>query len=92
MIDRLCLCFLPLHVFLLTSLQNPYHGLKTVPWTTQGNRRRGIKGVRDIGSSATFPLSITRAEGEGPFNVDLMSAIMAWVENGSAPFALVASH
>jgi hypothetical protein len=30
--------------------------------------------------------------GEGPFSVDLLSPIMAWVERGSAPDALVASH
>ena len=30
--------------------------------------------------------------GEGPFNVDLMSAIMAWVETGQAPHKLIAYH
>lgn len=30
--------------------------------------------------------------GEGPFNVDLLSAIMSWVETGQAPHRLIASH
>ena len=30
--------------------------------------------------------------GEGPFRFDLLSAIMAWVEQGQAPAAIVASH
>jgi Tannase and feruloyl esterase len=30
--------------------------------------------------------------GEGPFTVDLLSVMMAWVERGTAPGALIASH
>jgi len=30
--------------------------------------------------------------GEGPFDFDVLSAIMAWVERGTAPFAIEASH
>lgn len=30
--------------------------------------------------------------GEGPFNVNLLSAIVAWVETRTEPFAVVASH
>jgi hypothetical protein len=30
--------------------------------------------------------------GEGPFNFDLLSTIMAWVETGNAPYRIVAYH
>jgi Tannase and feruloyl esterase len=39
-----------------------------------------------------FPGGYHCAGGEGPFTVDLLSAIMAWVERGTAPNALLASH
>jgi feruloyl esterase len=39
-----------------------------------------------------FPGGYHCGGGEGPFTVDLMSAIMAWVENAHAPYALIASH
>jgi feruloyl esterase len=39
-----------------------------------------------------FPGGYHCGGGEGPFNVDLLSAIMAWVERGHAPNELIASH
>lgn len=39
-----------------------------------------------------FPGGYHCGGGEGPFTVDLMSAIMAWVENAHAPYALIATH
>ncbi|MCX6630145.1 MAG: tannase/feruloyl esterase family alpha/beta hydrolase, partial [Candidatus Solibacter sp.] len=39
-----------------------------------------------------FPGGYHCGGGDGPFTVDLLSPIMAWVESGSAPNALLASH
>lgn len=39
-----------------------------------------------------FPGGYHCGGGEGPFTVDLLSPIMAWVEGGTAPNALLASH
>ena len=39
-----------------------------------------------------FPGGYHCGGGEGPFNFDLLSAIMAWVETGSAPYKMIAYH
>lgn len=39
-----------------------------------------------------FPGGHHCAGGEGPFTVDLLSPIMAWVERGTSPNALLAAH
>ena len=39
-----------------------------------------------------FPGGYHCAGGEGPFTVDLLSPIMAWVERGTSPNALLAAH
>jgi len=39
-----------------------------------------------------FPGGYHCGGGEGPFDVDVLSPIMAWVESGAAPDALIASH
>lgn len=39
-----------------------------------------------------FPGGSHCSGGDGPFTVDLLSPIMAWVERGAAPSALLASH
>jgi hypothetical protein len=56
------------------------------------NQVMGERSVQQFARLYLFPGGYHCGGGEGPFNFDLMSAIMAWVEKGSAPFSLLASH
>jgi hypothetical protein len=52
----------------------------------------GKDAVKTFARLYLFPGGSHCRGGEGPFNVDLLSAIMSWVETGSAPHKLIASH
>ena len=66
--------------------------LNTIAYYTAMNTNMGEKATQQFARLYLFPGGYHCGGGEGPFNFDLMSAIMAWVETGSAPFDLVASH
>jgi hypothetical protein len=66
--------------------------LNTIAYYTAMNQVMGEKAVTQFTRLYLFPGGYHCGGGEGPFNFDLMSAIMAWVEKGSAPLALLASH
>ncbi len=66
--------------------------LNTIAYYTAMDRVMGEAEVRKFARLYLFPGGYHCGGGEGPFNVDLLSAIMAWVERGTAPFVLLASH
>jgi feruloyl esterase len=66
--------------------------LNTIAYYTAMNQVMGAAAVKAFARLYLFPGGYHCGGGEGPFNFDLMSTIMAWVEKGSAPFALMASH
>ena len=66
--------------------------LNSIAYYTAMNKVMGEKAVGQFARLYLFPGGYHCAGGEGPFNFDVMSAMMAWVENGTAPFAMVASH
>ena len=66
--------------------------LNSIAYYIAMNRVMGDAEVRKFARLYLFPGGYHCGGGEGPFNVDLLSAIMAWAERGTAPTALVASH
>jgi Tannase and feruloyl esterase len=66
--------------------------LNTIAYYTAMNDVMGETEVQKFARLYLFPGGYHCGGGEGPFHFDLMSAVMAWVERGTAPFALVASH
>jgi hypothetical protein len=66
--------------------------LNTVAYYTAMNQVLGEKAVQQFARLYLFPGGYHCSGGEGPFNFDVLSAMMAWVEKNSAPFALIASH
>ena len=66
--------------------------LNTIAYYTAMNQVMGQKTVQQFARLYLFPGGYHCGGGEGPFNFDLLSAIMGWVEKGSAPFAMLASH
>jgi len=66
--------------------------LNTIAYYIAMNKVMTKKVVQKFARLYLFPGGYHCGSGEGPFNFDVMSAIMAWVEKGSAPNALVASH
>jgi hypothetical protein len=52
----------------------------------------GEERVKTFARLYLFPGGSHCRGGEGPFNVDLLSAIMSWVETGKAPHELIAYH
>ena len=66
--------------------------LNTVSYYNAMNKVMGESKVKEFARMYLFPGGYHCGGGEGPFSVDLMSAIMAWVEKGIAPNALLASH
>jgi hypothetical protein len=66
--------------------------LNTISYYTAMNQVMGEKTVQAFARLYLFPGGYHCGGGEGPFDVDMMSAIMAWVEKGVAPYALLASH
>jgi len=77
-----------------------WHGLadphispvNTIAYYTAMQTLMGKAAVDKFTRLYLFPGGYHCGGGEGPFNVDLMSAIMAWVENAQAPYGLIASH
>jgi feruloyl esterase len=66
--------------------------LNTIAYYTAMEQLMGKPAADKFARLYLFPGGYHCGGGEGPFNVDLLSPIMAWVERGSAPFALIASH
>ena len=66
--------------------------LNTIAYYTAMSGMMGEEEVSKFARLYLFPGGYHCAGGEGPFSFDLMSAIMAWVERGKAPFAIIASH
>lgn len=66
--------------------------LNTVGYYTAMEQAMGKPVVDSFARLYLFPCGYHCGGGEGPFDVDLLSAIMAWVEQGNAPYALIASH
>ena len=66
--------------------------LNTIAYYTAMEQIMGKSSVDKFARLYLFPGGHHCGGGEGPFDVDLLSAIMAWVERDNAPFALIASH
>lgn len=66
--------------------------LNTVAYYTAMQRVMGEKSVQGFARLYLFPGGYHCGGGEGPFDVDLLSPIMRWVESGTAPEKLIASH
>ena len=66
--------------------------LNTVAYYKALNETMGAKQVQQFARMYLFPGGYHCGGGEGPFRFDVMSALMGWVEKGTAPYALVASH
>ena len=66
--------------------------LNTIAYYTIMNKVMGADAVKSFARLYLFPGGYHCGGGEGPFDFDLTSAIMSWVENGSAPFMLIATH
>lgn len=66
--------------------------LNTIAYYTAMKDVMGKPAVDKFVRLYLFPGGYHCGGGEGPFNVDLLSAIMAWVEQGNAPYALIASQ
>jgi len=66
--------------------------LNTIAYYTAMEQLMGKPAVDKFARLYLFPGGYHCGGGEGPFNVDLLSAIMAWVERADAPNALIASH
>jgi feruloyl esterase len=66
--------------------------LNTIAYYDAVNRQMGPERTQSFVRLYLFPGGYHCAGGEGPFNVGLLQAIMAWVERGRAPYRLVASR
>lgn len=66
--------------------------LNTIAYYEAMNTVMGKKAVQQFARMYLFPGGYHCGGGEGPFDFDVMSALMAWVERGTVPAALVASH
>lgn len=66
--------------------------LNTIAYYMAMNEVMGKAKLLTFARLYLFPGGYHCEGGEGPFTFDLMSAIMAWVERGDAPFAIIASH
>jgi hypothetical protein len=66
--------------------------LNSIAYYSAMNRVMGDAEVQKFTRLYLFPGGYHCNGGEGPFNFDALSAIMAWVERGTAPFAIDASH
>ena len=66
--------------------------LNTIAYYTAMEKLMGRTSVDRFARLYLFPGGYHCGGGEGPFDVDLLSAIMAWVERAYAPNALIASH
>jgi hypothetical protein len=66
--------------------------LNTIAYYTTMQALMGNDHVKEFARFYLFPGGYHCGGGEGPFEVDLLSPIMAWVERGDAPYKLIASH
>jgi feruloyl esterase len=66
--------------------------LNSVAYHTAMTRVMGAAAVEQVARLYLFPGGDHCGGGEGPFDMDLLSPIMAWVEQGTPPFAIIASH
>jgi tannase/feruloyl esterase len=66
--------------------------LNTIAYYSAMQKLLGDARTANFSRLYLFPGGNHCGGGEGPFEVDLLSAIMAWVERGHAPYALIASH
>lgn len=66
--------------------------LNTIAYYTAMEKVMGAKPVQQFARLYLFPGGYHCGGGEGPFSFDLTTALMAWVEKGSAPLAMLASH
>lgn len=66
--------------------------LNTISYYTAMTHLMGDASVQKFARLYLFPGGYHCGGGEGPFNFDLLGAIMTWVERGNAPFALLATH
>lgn len=66
--------------------------LNTIAYYTAVQQTMGQAAADKFLRLYLFPGGYHCGGGEGPFTVDLLSPIMAWVERGTAPNALLASH
>jgi hypothetical protein len=77
-----------------------YHGLNnpgmsvmnTLDYYTAVQKFMGKPAVDGFLRLYLFPGGNHCTGGAGPFNVDLLTPLMAWVEGGEAPYRIVASH
>ena len=66
--------------------------LNTIAYYTAVQQTMGQTAANKFLRLYLFPGGYHCGGGEGPFTVDLLSPIMAWVERGTSPNALLASH
>ena len=66
--------------------------LNTIAYYTALQKTMGKAAVDKFARLYLFPGGNHCLGGLGPFDVDLVSAMMAWVEGGHAPYALISSH
>jgi hypothetical protein len=66
--------------------------LNTIAYYTAMQKTMGRTAVDNFTRMYVFPGGYHCSEGEGPFDVNLLGAIVAWVESGKRPDALIASH
>ena len=66
--------------------------LNTIAYYTTMQALMGNDHVKEFARFYLFPGGYHCGGGKGPFDVDLLSPIMAWVERGDAPYKLIASH
>ncbi len=77
-----------------------FHGLtdpgmppwQTILYYTEMQKVMGKSTVDKFARLYLFPGGNHCSGGEGPFRVDFVSALMAWVEKSQAPYKLIASH
>jgi Tannase and feruloyl esterase len=66
--------------------------MNTVAYYQAMQKQLGADTVEKSARLYLFPGGAHCGGGEGPFDVDLMSAMMAWVEDNQSPGVLIASH
>jgi feruloyl esterase len=66
--------------------------LNTIAYYKAMQLTMGTTAVDKFARLYLFPGGYHCSEGEGPFDVNLLGAMMAWVEKGKSPDGLIASH
>lgn len=66
--------------------------LNSIAYYEAVERTLGKKQTQKAVRLYLFPGGYHCGGGEGPMSIDLLSAVMAWVERGQAPFAILAKH